>query len=103
MGAGRDWSEVVDSFAELTKVHADWCLWSILDEVSGNCQRGGVSQFSRGRVEIFFGCCTEAQEDPGELIDPVGSRQPGLERGLECAVESLDHAIGLGMVRCRGV
>ena len=103
MGAGRYWSEVADSFTELSKVLADRCLWSILDEVSGNCQRGAVNQFSWGCIEIFLWCCSETQEDPGELIDPVGSRQPGLERGLERAVESVDHAIGLGMVRCRGV
>ena len=79
MGACRDWSEVADSFAELSKVLIDWCLWSILDEVSGDRQRGAVNQFGRGRVEVFFGCCAEAQEDPGELVDPVGSCQPGLE------------------------
>ena len=52
--AGRDWSEVVDSFAELTEVLADWCLWSILDEVAGDRQRRAVNQFSWRRVEVFL-------------------------------------------------
>ena len=56
--AGRDWSEVIDSFAELTEVLADWCLWSILDEVARDRQRRAVNQFSWRRVEVFLWGCS---------------------------------------------
>ena len=52
--AGRDWSEVIDSFAELTEVLADWCLWSILDEIAGDRRRRTVYQFGWRRVEVFL-------------------------------------------------
>ena len=54
MGAGRYWSEVADSFTELSKVLADRCLWSILDEVAGDRQRRTVYQFGWRRVEVFL-------------------------------------------------
>ena len=45
LGAGRDWSEIADSFTELPKVLVNRCFWSILDEIAGDCQWGAVNQF----------------------------------------------------------
>ena len=101
--AGRDWSEAVDSFAELTEVLANWRLWSVLDEIAGYCQWRAVDQFCWRRVQVFLWSCSKAQEDPREFVDPVGSGQSGLERGLEGPVEPFDHTIGLGVVGRRWV
>ncbi len=47
---------------------------------------------------IFYGCCTETQEEPGKVVHPVCRSAADAERVLEAAVETLYHPIRLRVV-----
>ena len=70
--------------------------------VAGNGDGGAIHQLGRAAVEVVLDRRPQAQEDPGELVVPIGTGEPGFQSILQPSVESLYHSIGLGMVGGRG-
>ena len=51
----------------------------------------------RGKVGEFMGGGPEGKEEPREVGNPVRGSTTGCEGSFEAAVDSFNHAIGLGM------
>jgi hypothetical protein len=58
----------------------------------------GEHCLSWGGAVVFPGCCTEAQEDPRDVVIPVRRSAEGAEGVLQAAVEAFHHPVGLRVV-----
>ena len=76
--------------------------WSTAQAISGHRNWFSENQFSRTAAEVVLHGGPQPEEDPRELVIPVWTGQPGLERILETTVEPLNHPVGLRMVGGRG-
>ena len=93
--AGNDVVELV----ELVSRRTSWCT---AQAVSRDGNWFTKNQFSRAAAEVVLHGGPQTEEDPRELVVPVRTGQPGLERILETTMEPLNHPVGLRMVGGRG-
>lgn len=68
------------------------------DEICREGERCSVDHFRGGALQVFFEGCPDVKEDMGELVDPPPVGGGGCQGLLHMPVESLDHAVGAGVV-----
>jgi hypothetical protein len=71
--------------------------------LGGEGEVGTVEMLGRGEVGELRRSGAEAEEDPGEMVIPVGGGGTGAEGGFEAAVESFNEAVGLWVVGGGGI